>query len=259
MDAFDTYLYEELTKLYERSILTRDAQEELYFRFGNLDHLEEVQPYRYAMRYLGMGTPAEKDAVLQELQEVSEEEPLLFGLYQDLLIHAGKGNDAVREKLKSAEKNGYSSAYLKEKSALKKAEKPDAKSAGKSESKQEKKTDAELNISRIVLFGSTRNTPLAADTERYETRFSAKKLDALYIKALFAAPGKPLKLKYYLKVENISTKTLFCESSGIVDIGSQATSNWISTYAKSGTWKTGQYRYTWNLGKSQNQGLFTVY
>ena len=93
MDIFDQYLFEELTTQYSKSGLSADDYEELYMRFCNMDHLEEVQPYLMTMRYFGLGTAPEKKAVLSELKaKLSEDDCMLKGLYYDLLLSESNNN-----------------------------------------------------------------------------------------------------------------------------------------------------------------------
>ena len=271
MDAFDLYLFNELTKAYEPNILTREEQESIYIRMRNLDYLEEVQPYLYAMRYFGWGTKAEAEAVLSELKDCTpQEQPLLWGLYHDLILSSGKGTPQDKTAVEEARKKGYSHVYLKNKShvapAEKKAPAKDLKSPAKDpkpatpakDTKSPAASRGMLSINKVALFNSSRNGARKEDLLRYETAFKASTLDALYIKTMFQAPGKQMKLKYRIKVENLSNNTLFHESTGDANIGPQDVAFWIGVYANSGRWATGRYRYTWEIGGSQSQLLFTV-
>ena len=256
MDAFDQYLFNELTKSYAPKVLTRDELESIYIRMRNLEDLEEVQPYLYAMRYFGWGTPAEPEAVLAELKDATvETQPILAGLYQDLILSTGKGNDLNKRTLDAAKKKGYSWVYLKQKSALAPVEK---KTPAKDLKAPEPKLGNGLNITRVALFNSTRNKARPEDTTRYETSFKSSTLDALYIKTIFQAPGKPLQLKYRIKIDNLTTNKLFYESTGTAELTSQSTAHWIGVFVNGGKWPTGRYRYTWELGGIQKQLLFTV-
>lgn len=276
MDAFDLYLFNELTKAYAPNVLTRDEQESVYVRMRNLDYLEEVQPYLYAMRYFGWGTQAEPEAVLSELKDCTpQEQPLLWGLYHDLILSSGKGTPQDKTAVEEARKKGYSHVYLKNKSLLAPAEKKapakdikspvkdtkppvkDTKSPVK-DAKPPVSTRGKLNVTKVALFNSSRNGARKEDLLRYETAFRASTLDALYVKTMFQAPGKQMKLKYRIKVENLSNNTLFHESTGDANIGPQDVAFWIGVYANSGKWATGRYRYTWEIGGSQSQLLFTV-
>lgn len=121
MDKFDQYLFDELAAMYARPNLSDGELEELYIRFGNLDYLDEVHPYLYAMRYFGWGTKAQPEEVMKELKrmkELLEDDHRLNGLYEDLILSSGKGSAASRERLKTAAAGGYTSVYLKNKSAL---------------------------------------------------------------------------------------------------------------------------------------------
>lgn len=118
MDIFDQYIYEELVSEYERSGLTDDDYEELYMRFCNLDHLEEVKPYLLAMRCLGLGTPADADAALSELKEFMEDNTELTGLYYDLKLCVNPKNTGAIVELRRSIEDGYCGKYLKEKSNI---------------------------------------------------------------------------------------------------------------------------------------------
>lgn len=118
MDIFDQYLFEELVSEYERSGLTDDDYEELYIRFCKLNHLEEAKPYLLVMRYLGLGTPAEPDAVLNELKAITGDNIELMGLYHDLkLCTNSQDTGAVVELCRSVE-DGYCGKYLKNRSNI---------------------------------------------------------------------------------------------------------------------------------------------
>lgn len=123
MDIFDQYLFEELVSEYERSGLTNDDYEELYIRFCNLNHLEEVKPYLLVMRYLGLGTPAEPDAALNELKEVMEDNIELTGLYYDLKLCTNSQNTGAIVELRRSIEDGYCGKYLKNRSNISSVEK----------------------------------------------------------------------------------------------------------------------------------------
>ena len=118
MDIFDQYIYEELISEYEHSDLTDDDYEELFTRFSNLHHLDEVKPYLLVMRYLGLGTTPEPGDVLTELKEIMENSVELKGLYYDLKVCADSENaDAITE-LRRLIELGYKGIYLKDKSNI---------------------------------------------------------------------------------------------------------------------------------------------
>lgn len=123
MDIFDQYLFEELVSEYERSGLTNDDYEELYIRFSNLNHLEEVKPYLLVMRYLGLGTPAEPDAALNELKEIMEDNIELTGLYNDLKLCTNSKNTGAIVELRRSIEDGYCGKYLKSRSNISSVEK----------------------------------------------------------------------------------------------------------------------------------------
>ena len=70
MDFFEQFMFEELENLYANDNLETYEYQDIYERFTHLEHLEEVKPYLYAMRFLGKGTKAEPDNVLHELESM---------------------------------------------------------------------------------------------------------------------------------------------------------------------------------------------
>jgi len=119
MDIFDQYLFEDITSVYANDNLSYEDYEEIFQRFTNLTHIKEVQPYLLAMRYLGLGTKPERQLVLSELEKmIGEDDPLISGLYFDLLITLGKNGSENRYRLYENINNGYSTAYLKEYSCI---------------------------------------------------------------------------------------------------------------------------------------------
>lgn len=141
MDIFDQYLFEELVSEYERSGLTNDDYEELYIRFCNLNHLEEVKPYLLVMRYLGLGTPAEPDAALNELKEIMEDNIELTGLYNDLKLCTNSKNTGAIVELRRSIEDGYCGKYLKSRSNISSVEKT---------SKEEKKPSTPVVNNTVV-------------------------------------------------------------------------------------------------------------
>lgn len=268
MDAFDQYLFDELTKQYAPRVLPREELESIYIRMKNLEELEELKPYLYAMRYFGWGTEAEPEQVLSELKDCQpEQQPLLAGLYQDLIISTGKGTEQNKNRLEEARKKGYTGVYLKQKSALAAPEKkngsPAKDNANVPKSAPAQSTPAKpgnkLNITRVALFQSTRNKAKPEDTKIYSTAFSARNLDALYIKTMFDAPGTEMRLNYRIKIENLNTNKVFHEGSGVMNLGPKDTACWIGVWmTEKVAWPTARYRYTWELGGSKHQILFTV-
>ena len=70
MDFFEQFMFEELENLYADDNLETYEYQEIYERFTHLEHLDEVKPYLYAMRFLGKGIKAEPDTVLRELESL---------------------------------------------------------------------------------------------------------------------------------------------------------------------------------------------
>ena len=127
MDIFDQYLFEELVSVYERSSLTDDDYEELYIRFCSHDHIEEIKPYIYTMRFFGLGTASEPDEVLAELKACKSENSELRGLYYDLLLCENADNTGAANELRRAIKDGYCDRYLQKKSNVGRVEKKQKK------------------------------------------------------------------------------------------------------------------------------------
>lgn len=119
MDFFEQFMFEELENLYANDNLETYEYQDIYERFTHLEHLEEVKPYLYAMRFLGKGTKAEPDNVLHELEsmELSPDSPIK-GLYLDIKLVMKKGNSDDIEKLEKCVESGYSEKYLKAASYL---------------------------------------------------------------------------------------------------------------------------------------------
>lgn len=119
MTDYEKYLFDELINEYAKDNLTEDDFGELFSRFNNLSHLTEVKPYLLTMRFLGRGTPCEEQDVLGELQPIRlEDSPILYGLYNDLLLFGDESNASASSGLAQAANNGYSDCYLKNLSHL---------------------------------------------------------------------------------------------------------------------------------------------
>ena len=118
MNDFDQYLFEELIKDYASMNINDVHQEELYQRFLNLDYLDEVKPYLFTMRYLGLGTPRSRKALKELKDSVGKKDYILGGLYFDLMLFEKEGNEKLLERLRLMEKRGYTDIYLKERSHL---------------------------------------------------------------------------------------------------------------------------------------------
>ena len=118
MNDFDQYLFNELIKDYASMNINDVHQEELYQRFLNLDYLDEVKPYLFTMRYLGLGTPRSRRALKELKDSVGKKDYILGGLYFDLMLFEKEGNEKLLERLRLMEKRGYTDVYLKERSHL---------------------------------------------------------------------------------------------------------------------------------------------
>lgn len=121
MDAFDKYIYDEITQTYAKSNISDEDYEELYQRFDNLSNEPEVKPYLYAMRYMGWGTKAQPESVMDEIEVLFTDcDSMLKGLYYDLKLFENEGNVDFLCALNECEQNGYSKVFLKERSHLNK-------------------------------------------------------------------------------------------------------------------------------------------
>lgn len=119
MDFFEQFMFEELENLYANDNLETYEYQDIYERFTHLEHLEEVKPYLYAMRFLGKGTKAEPDNVLHELESMElSPDSQIKGLYLDIKLVMKKGNSDDIEKLEKCVESGYSEKYLKAASYL---------------------------------------------------------------------------------------------------------------------------------------------
>lgn len=117
MDIFDQYIYDELVAEFEKDELSFEEYEELYQRFNNLSHLDEVKPYLFVMRFYGFGVEKNQDEVLDELKAyLSTGDIVLNGLYYDLILSLDENNNDHLLKLKRLVEQGYSDKYTKEKS-----------------------------------------------------------------------------------------------------------------------------------------------
>lgn len=148
MDIFDKYLYEELTGEYAKSDLQKEDYEELYQRFENLNHVPEVQPYLFAMRYFGWGTKSDPEGVLSELRVLTagERNVSICGLYYDLLLFENENDSNIFRNLKEYANEGYSDVYLKERSHLRSMIKKEAPS------KEKTKVDQSTNTPEIIRY-----------------------------------------------------------------------------------------------------------
>lgn len=191
MDIFDQYLYEELTTQYARLGLSADDYEELYQRFCNMDYLAEVKPYLLTMRFFGLGTAAEKDTVLSELNAMlNEDDCMLKGLYYDLLLSENNNNTDAIVNLRRMVDEGYTNKFTKEKSHIEKVT-----------------TQSEVSVSQK---NTTVNEPtqtdedVAVDYITFECNgynglyFTAGDVDYLYAKVFI----KPFHGKKHIKVRS---------------------------------------------------------
>lgn len=126
MDAFDKYIYDEITKTFAKSNISDEEYEELYQRFDNLSNEPEAKPYLFAMRYMGWGTKKQPESVIDELEElITDCDSILKGLYYDLKLFENENAADYLQLLNECEQNGYSTIFLKEWSHLNKTSEKD--------------------------------------------------------------------------------------------------------------------------------------
>lgn len=119
MDFFEQFIFDELVELYSRDGLESYEYDDIYERFTHLEHLDEVKPYLYAMRFLGKGIKAEPDTVLHELESMElSSNSYVRGLYLDIKLVMKKGSASDTAELIKCVKAGYSDKYLKNASYL---------------------------------------------------------------------------------------------------------------------------------------------
>lgn len=110
---FDKYLFDEITHDYSKNDLTFEEYEEIYQRLLNIQHLSEVQPYLWTMRFFGYGTKADEDSILKELEELKTDNVSLLGLYYDFILFRDKEDSEAAKILSELIDKGYSDIYLK--------------------------------------------------------------------------------------------------------------------------------------------------
>lgn len=121
VDIFEKKIYDEITNSYKMNNISQDDYEEIFERFENMKYMSEVLPYIFAMRYLGLGTKAEKEKVMNELKElISKEDVMLNGLYYDLTLLENENDSDSKIKLNEYVNKGYSDIYLKSHSNISK-------------------------------------------------------------------------------------------------------------------------------------------
>lgn len=258
MDMFDQYLFRELEKMYARTSLTAEEQRELFIRFGNLEHLEEVQPYLFAMRWFGWGVEAQREEVLQELKKLIQlmpEEQILKGLHEDLILCSGKGTALNREKLKDAIAGGYTGVYLKDKTAVTALTSKTASPAAKPQTPPAAKTVAVPPVQVKKIEFESKGV--------IRREFNTNDVDYLCAKVHVVPADVPRKIKVTSQIFNSSGKA---QSREIVD---EFTLNPGSTWFKTTGWgskNVGNYpadTYRWVLKISDSDknwdGSFTIF
>ena len=114
MNYFEQFMFEELEDLYASENLKESDYKEIFERFIHLKHIPEVKPYLWAMRFLGEGTKAEPEKVLGEIEDLlPSEEFQIRGLYADMRLISGIGNDQDWEELEKCILEGYDGKFLK--------------------------------------------------------------------------------------------------------------------------------------------------
>ena len=204
MNDFDQYLFEELIKDYASMNINDVHQEELYQRFLNLDYLDEVKPYLFTMRYLGLGTPRSRKALKELKDSVGKKDYILGGLYFDLMLFEKEGNEKLLERLRLMEKRGYTDIYLKERSHLHIQIEEEPVSII-----EEEEAPEEIEVTTI-LFDT--NAPKPDNTYYHGYEFTTK--DTTYMHAVVYI--KPLKKERKLSVHSSIT---YNDWSGVKEKG----------------------------------------
>ncbi len=154
MDIFDKYIFEELVSEYNKPNLSNDDYEELYIRFCNLNHLEEAKPYLLVMRFLGLGIPAEPNAVLDELKSLMKDSIELTGLFYDLKLCNDPRNSSAIVELRRVVEDGYKDKYLKDKSNVTRVEQSPQSSNNKQASANNNTiTDDKIHFKKMYFEG----------------------------------------------------------------------------------------------------------
>lgn len=119
-------MFEELEDSYASDSLEDYDYEEIYERFTHMEYLTEVKPYLFAMRYLGKGTKAEPEQVLEEIKELlSLADVQIRGIYFDMKLLSGRGTVQDRNELEKCISEGYSDKYLRKESQIHKIDEVD--------------------------------------------------------------------------------------------------------------------------------------
>lgn len=191
MDAFDQYLFKELTEKYAKPNLSADDYEELFMRFENLEYLSEVRPYLLTMRFFGLGITAEKDFVLAELKAtLNSNDNILKGLYYDLLLSLEGDNTDAEVNLRRMVDEGYTNKFTKEKSNIEKATAPSEASISQKSTTVGEPTQIDENV--VVDY-------ITFECNGYNGLcFAAGDVDYLYAKVFI----KPFHGKKHIKVRS---------------------------------------------------------
>ena len=194
MDAFEQYIFDEITKQYAEEGLTEDDYEEIYERFCNIGDLYEVRPCLLTMRFFGWGTEQQGECVLDELRDLTQSgDPIFMGLYNDLLLISGNMDVEVKRKLNEAVASGYSEKYTKNKSHIKEAQKIIKNqeklipSIGKTEA-----TNPNIKITGMSFYSKT----------YYGKYFSAGDIDYLYATVYIQPENRERKIRVVSQLFN---------------------------------------------------------
>lgn len=258
MDAFDQYLYDELVSQYRSSELSQDEYEELYYRFCSLDHLREVKPYLFAMRFLGLGISPEPQAVMSELEEaLADGDALLSGLYHDLSLFSEDLTPAEREEHLASLQNmmsaGYGNAYLKGRSHVAQAtrKKQPAPPPSPAPKKQPAPAQNPIHVNKFIF----------ACGEFQGQSFAAGEIDYLhalaYIDPLKANKHITVQSQIFLKDKPFS-KVFSCE----FDLSPETT--WFKTNGWGNVdrncYRTNEYTWVMNIvGEKEYRQKFWMY
>ena len=124
MDRFYAILLKQQTEKYARTDLTQEDYEDIYYELTTME-LPEAQPWILAMTYLGLGTGADPEGVLARLAQAPKGDVQLQGLYCDLQLLKDEGSEVLLAQLRQLEEQGFTAAYLKERSHAKNGFRPE--------------------------------------------------------------------------------------------------------------------------------------
>ena len=160
MDRFYAILLKQQTEKYARTDLTQEDYEDIYYELTTME-LPEAQPWILAMTYLGLGTGADPEGVLARLAQAPKGDVQLQGLYCDLQLLKDEGSEVLLAQLRQLEEQGFTAAYLKERSHAKNGFRPEWRPQPEKEPESEPEPPAKpsepvpIRVREVQFFGDT--------------------------------------------------------------------------------------------------------